>query len=186
MEDSRIVDLFLGRDENAIQFTSQKYGNKLCMLAMRICGNMQTAEECENDTYYHAWNTIPPHEPRTYLFAFLSKITRALAINRVRKDTRLKRNTVLVELTDEIEQSMGSGFDTETQIDYRVLCDAVSKFLWKQPGQKRNIFIRRYWYMDSISDISRAFAINEGTVKTLLFRIRKELKRYLEKEGFII
>ena len=186
VEDSRIVDLYLERNEDAIHFTSEKYGGRLRLLARHICGNDQTAEECENDTYYHAWNSIPPHKPYSYLFVFLSKITRALAFNQIRRNTRLKRNAVLVELQDEIEQSLASGNDVETEIDGKLLSMAVSNYLWKQSEEKRKIFIRRYWYMDSISEISIRFAVSEGKVKTVLFRMRRELKDYLENEGFFL
>ena len=101
MEDHKIVRLFLERDEAAIRFTSEKYGSRLRMLALCITSDMQTSEECENDTYLEAWNRIPPHEPKTYLFAFLARIIRHISIDRCRERTSLKRNGYVIELTQE-------------------------------------------------------------------------------------
>ena len=104
MDDNRIVELYFLRDETAILQTSEKYGNRLRSLAYGIVNDRQTAEECENDTYMEAWNLIPPHEPRSYLYAFLARITRHISLNFCRDRSRLKRSAFICELSAEMEQ----------------------------------------------------------------------------------
>ena len=186
MDDGKIVDLFLARDESAVRLASEKYGARLRMLAQNICGDPHTAEECENDAYFGAWNSIPPHEPRDHLFPFLAKITRSSAIDSCRKLSRQKRSAVFLELSREMEECLPSTSDTESEADSILLSGIVSDFLRSLSEEKRGVFIRRYWYMDPISDICRRFSCSEGKVKSMLFRVRKELKAYLEKEGYII
>ena len=185
MEDNKIVDLFLARDEVAINRTSEKYGRKLRSLAYSVCKEMTTAEECENDTYLKAWNTIPPHIPKTYLFSFLAKITRCIAIDRVKEKTRQKRNIQLLELTQEIEESMPNLCNVEAVFDGVTLGETISIFLRSLNEEKRCIFMRRYWFMDSISTISKRYSISESKVKSVLFRTRKALYDYLIEEGFL-
>ena len=185
MEDSEIVDLFLARDEMAIKNTSEKYGGKLLSLAYSVCKEMTTAEECENDTYLKAWDSIPPHTPRTYLFSFLAKITRCIAIDRVKSETRQKRNVQLLELTQEIEESIPNLCNVEAQFDEVILGETINKFLRTLAAEKRNIFLRRYWYMDTITDISKRYSISEGKIKSVLFRTRNALYEHLIKEGLI-
>lgn len=104
LDDNRIVELYLLRDETAIKQTTEKYGSRLRSLACGIVNDQQTAEECENDTYMEAWNTIPPHEPRSYLYAFLARITRHISLNCCRDRNRLKRSAFICELSAELEQ----------------------------------------------------------------------------------
>lgn len=179
MEDGRIVELFLKRQEEAVSLTSEKYGARLRKLADNIVEDWPMAQECENDTYLEAWNTIPPHEPRTFFFAFLARITRHLALDRCRSRNRLKRSARLVELTQEMEQCIPAPNDTEGQIDGVLLGEAVSSFLKSLPEEQRKIFLRRYWYLDSIAEIASLFSRSEGSVKTLLFRCRKGLREML-------
>ncbi|MGN1157807.1 MAG: RNA polymerase sigma factor [Agathobacter sp.] len=186
MEDSDIIDLFLQKDEIAIVKTSEKYGSRLFKLANGILDDEYATQECENDTYLMAWNAIPPHEPRTYFFSFLAKITRHIALDRCKERSRIKRNGHLMELTQEMEQCIPGTLDVEHQIEARELGKNVSDFLRTKSKEARNIFIRRYWYMDSISDIAQRFGVSESKIKTQLFRSRKELKKYLEKEGYLI
>ncbi len=185
MDDDEIVDLFLARDEAAINRTSEKYGKKLRSLAYSVCKQMTTAEECENDTYLKAWETIPPHTPRTYLFSFLAKITRCIAIDRVKEETRQKRSVQLLEFTQEIEESMPSLCNVEDQFDVAILGETISNFLRGLDAEKRCVFLRRYWFMDSISTISKRYSISEGKIKSMLFRTRKALYDYLIKEGLL-
>lgn len=185
MEDNEIVDLFLARDETAINRTSEKYGRKLRSLAFNVCREMTTAEECENDTYLKAWNSIPPHKPSAYLFTFLARITRCIAIDRVKSETRQKRNVQLLELTQEIEESIPKLYNVEAQFDEVILGETINKFLRTLTAEKRNIFLRRYWYMDTIADISKRYSISHGKIKSILFRTRNALYEHLIKEGFI-
>ena len=186
MKDSGIVDLYLLRDESAIAITSEKYGNRIRSLAYHITQDHLTAEECESDTYYQAWNSIPPHEPRHYLYAFLARITRHVSLDRCRDRNRLKRSAHISELSHEMEQCIPSPNDLQCQIDDIVLRDAINSFLRKLSKEKRNIFIRRYWYLDSIEEISSRFSLSESKVKTTLFRCRNQLRAYLEKEGYTL
>lgn len=186
MEDEKIVALYLDRDESAIAQTTEKYGGRLRSLALGIVADRQTAEECENDTYLEAWRSIPPHEPRSYLYAFLARITRHISLDRCRRRSALKRDGLLVELSTELEQCLPSPDDMDCRMDRMVLAEAISRFLGTLSGEKRNVFLRRYWYLDSIADISRRFALSQSKVKSMLFRTRKELREHLEKEGFTL
>ena len=179
MDDNRIVELYLLRDETAIKQTTEKYGSRLRSLAYGIVKDQQTAEECENDTYMKAWNTIPPHEPRSYLYAFLARITRHISLNCCRDRSRLKRNAFICELGAEMEQCIPAPDDM-------ALSDAINGFLSKLDEEKRNIFVRRYWYLDSVVAISKRFALSESKVKTTLFRCRTGLREHLEKEGYTL
>ena len=186
MEDNRIVELYLQRDEAAIGQTSEKYGSRLRALAYGIVNDRGTAEECENDTYMEAWNTIPPHEPRTYLYPFLARITRHISLNRCRDRSRLKRSALICELSAEMEECIPAPDDVECRLDDMVLSAAINGFLSGLDAEKRNIFIRRYWFLDSIADISKRFALSQSKVKTTLFRCRSGLKKHLEKEGYVL
>ena len=186
MDDNRIVELYLLRDETAIRQTSEKYGNRLRSLAYGIVNDRQTAEECENDTYMEAWNTIPPHEPGGYLYAFLARITRHISLNRCRDRSRLKRSALICELSAELEQCIPAPDDTECRINDMAMSEAINGFLGALSEEKRNIFVRRYWYLDSIADISKRFALSESKVKTTLFRCRNRLREHLIKEGYTV
>lgn len=186
MDDNRIVELYLLRDETAIKQTTEKYGSRLRSLACGIVNDQQTAEECENDTYMEAWDTIPPHEPRSYLYAFLARIIRHLSLNCCRDRSRLKRSAFICELSAEMEQCIPAPDDVQCRIEDKVFADAINEFLSRLDEEKRNIFVRRYWYLDSIASISEHFALSQSKIKTTLFRCRNELREYLEKEGYSI
>lgn len=186
LDDNRIVELYLLRDETAIKQTTEKYGSRLRSLAYGIVNDQQTAEECENDTYVEAWNTIPPHEPRSYLYAFLARITRHISLNCCRDRSRLKRSAFICELSAEMEQCIPAPDDAECRIDDMALSETLNKFLSTLDAEKRNIFVRRYWYLDSIADISKRFALSESKVKTTLYRCRSRLREHLEKEGYTL
>lgn len=186
MDDSLIVDLYLQRDEVAIKHTADKFGSRLRTLSYGIVEDYPTAEECENDTYIQAWNSIPPHEPKSYLYAFLARITRHISLNCCRHRNQLKRSAYIAELSSEMEQCIPAPNDTECAVDDIVLKDAINAFLGALDVEKRNIFIRRYWYMDSIADISRRFALSSSKVKAILFRCRNKLRQQLIKEGFTL
>ena len=129
MDDNKIIELYFCRDETAVKHTSEKYGNCLRALAYGIIKDHQTAEECENDTYLEAWNSIPPHEPRNYLYAFLARITRHISLDCCRKRGRLKRRAYISELSAEMEQCIPAPDDMECRIDDIVLGQAINEFL---------------------------------------------------------
>ena len=186
MEDDAIVTLYWQRDEEALRASAEKYGSRLRGLAQRILADAHDAEECENDTYLAAWNSIPPHEPRSYLFAFLARITRHLSLNCCRDRERLKRSAHLCELSAEMEQCLPAPDDAACRLEESELREAINGFLAKLPEEQRNLFLRRYWYLDSISDIARRFACSESKVKTTLLRCRKRLREHLEEGGYIL
>ena len=184
LDDSRIVDLFLERDESAIRHSAEKYGGRLYALSLQIVEDRGTAEECENDTYLAAWNTIPPNEPRDYLYPFLARIARHISLNCCRDRARLKRAAYISELSMEMEQCIPAPDSCESRLDDMALKEAINGFLSVLDPEKRKIFLRRYWFLESVSDISDRLGISESKVKTTLFRCRKKLKQYLEKEGY--
>ena len=185
MDDSAIVDLFLNRDEAAIAAVKEKYGAQIRGVAMRILSDRGAAEECENDAYLGAWNSIPPHEPRQYLFAFMARIARASALNRAKALTREKRSAKLVELTDELESMLPSPHDTAGEAEATQLGRAIGDFLKGLPDEKRVVFVQRYWYALSVKEIALTYSMSEGKVKTILFRTRNELKKHLLKKGLL-
>ena len=186
MDDDKIIALYLLRSEAAIRQTAEKYGCRLRALSYRIVSDGQTAEECENDTYLQAWSAIPPHEPRGYLFAFLARITRHLSLNRCRDRGRQRRSACICELSAELEQCIPAPDDARCRVEDIVLRDTLNAFLRGLDEEKRNIFVRRYWYCDSVAEISKRFAISESKVKTTLFRCRNRLREYLNKEGYTV
>lgn len=186
MDDDQIVDLYLRRDEDAIRNTTEKYGSRLRALSQGIVCDRQTAEECESDTYMEAWNTIPPHEPRSYFYAFLARIVRHISLNCCRDRSRLKRSAFICELSAEMEQCIPAPDDAACRMEENVLRDAINGFLGSLSEEKRNIFLRRYWYLEPIADIAKRFGVSESKVKTTLFRCRNGLRDYLEQEGYTI
>ena len=186
MDDSRIVDLYLLRNEDAIRQTYLKYGKQLHSIAMNIVQDPSDAEECENDTYTKVWNSIPPHEPRTYLFAFLARITRHISLDLRKYKNRQKRTAVIVELSAELEQCIPAPTVEVCQMSDEGFGELINLFLWELNGDTRNVFIRRYWFLDSIAQIAERFQMSESKVKSMLFRTRSKLKKYLEKEGVVL
>ena len=184
MDDERIINLFLERDEGAIAAASEKYGLAIRKIAFNILGDDDYAAECENDTLLAAWNSIPPHEPRGYLFSYLARIARASATDRLRKQSAEKRNAQVSELTLEMQECIPGSEDVWEKISGMELSKAINSFLQSQTKLKRGIFLRRYWYMDSIAEIARRVSMNESRVKNILFRMRLKLREHLKKEGF--
>ena len=186
MEDTQIVEMYLQRDEAAIARTAERYGARLRGVSMGIVQDAQTAEECENDTYLRAWDTIPPNEPRNYLYAFLARIIRHISIDRCRHRDRLRRSAYVQELSAELQGCIPGHDDVERRIEAIALGQTISVFLRTQPKQMRNVFIRRYWYMDSIADIAHRFGFTQSKTKSMLLRTRNSLRDYLGKEGYTL
>ena len=176
----------LRRDETAIRQTAEKYGSRLRTLAYGIVNDLQTAEECENDTYMEAWRTIPPHEPSDHFYAFLARITRHISLNCCRDRSRLKRNAFICELSAEMEQCIPAPDNAACRMDHLALATALNAFLGGLDEEKRNMFVRRYWFLDSVADIAKHYGISESKVKTTLFRCRNRLREYLNKEGYTV
>ncbi len=185
MEDSCIVDLFLQREEGAIAETASKYGKRLHHFAYGIVENDEDAAECVNDAYLSAWNAIPPHEPRTYLLAFLLRILRHISLDLVRKQHRQKRAAILVSLSEELADCLPAG-DLDEMEAVENLTETINGFLADMAPSMRVVFVRRYFYMDSIKAIADACGYSESKVTSMLFRTRKALRKYLEKRGIFV
>jgi len=182
MEDDQIVALYWERSETAIEETTQKYGKSLFLLSMNIVFNHESAEECVNDTYLKAWNAMPPQKP-VFLFAFLAKITRRLAFGRLDYANAQKRKANIIEIGEELESCIATPSDTESQYEIEFILETINTFLKSLTPEKRNVFVRRYWFTDSIIELEKRFSISESKVKSMLFRTRNELREYLQKEG---
>lgn len=184
MEDNKIVQLYLERDENAIRQTQERYGSRLRAISFGITCDRETSEECENDTYLEAWNRIPPSEPRNYLYAFLVRIIRSISIDRCRERTRLKRDGYMIELSKELEMCLPAVNDVADDVEAKLLGEEISRFLHTLTEEKQVIFLRRYFYLDSVSEIAKRLSISGSKVKITLFRVRNELREHLIKEGY--
>lgn len=187
MNDSEIIKLFFNRDENAIVKSNEKYGAYCMKIATNIAGNSLDGEECVSDAYMKAWNSIPPSIP-THLGAFLGKITRNLAINRYNASMAQKRCGSEFALSlDELDECIPDTVsDIESSIEENELSNHISSFLRSQNEFARRVFVCRYFSCDSVSDIAATFKCSEEKIKSSLFRTRKKLKSYLEKEGIAI
>lgn len=183
MEDSELLALYLQRSEEAIAKTGEKYGRLLFSIADRILKNREDAEECENETYLRAWNAIPPKEPDPF-FPYLGKIARNLALQRYEYYTAQKRSAQLTEIFGELEECAADLESVESRFSAQELGRAISAFLRGADREARLLFVRRYWYADSVKELAARFGFSESKVKTSLFRTRNRLKLYLEKEGF--
>lgn len=186
MKDEEIIKLYWKRDERAITASAAQYGSYCHSISYNILHNTQDAQECVNDTWLGAWKSIPPYRPNR-LSVYLGKITRNLSLNRIRHYAAEKRGLGQTELVlSELEECIPSGSNVEQFIEEMVLTQSINRFLYAQPEQKRNIFIRRYWHLFSIRDIAQAYGMSESKVASLLFRMRNELKTHLEKEDITI
>lgn len=184
MEDKKILELFWERSENAVSAVSEKYNGYCMKIAYNILGSQQDAEECVNDALMKAWEIIPPNRPEM-LSAFLGKLTRNSAINLRRKQIAYKRGGGQTEaVLEELEEAVPQSSDVEREHEQRELIGEINAFLRGLPKQKRNIFICRCWYCDSVSDIAAQFGLTENNVSVILNRVRKKLKQYLEKKGY--
>lgn len=182
MDDKRIIELFWERHESAISVTADKYGKYCHTIAYNILFNHLDAEECVNDTYLGAWNGIPPKKPDN-LTAFLGKITRNLAINRYNRHNTSKRGKGQIEIVlSEVENCIPDIKGVEQALDEAHLVSVINRFLRAQHKTKRNLFVQRYWYMYPIREISEMHNMSESKVKSILYRMRVELKQNLEKE----
>ena len=182
MEDRDIIEMYFARDEKALAATSVKYSGYCGSIAMNILSSREDTEECLNDTWLRAWNSIPPHRPNL-LRVFLGKITRNLALDRYKARTAEKRVGGEFALSlDELDECVGAVDERESA----EIGESISRFLRTQPKETRSVFVCRYFYCDSIADIAKRFGISEAKVKTMLFRTRSKLKIYLEGEGITV
>lgn len=181
MDDSQIIELYFARDEQAIHATDEKYGKVCLRMAKKLLTSKEDAEECVNDTYLTAWNQIPPTRPRI-LPAFLCKIVRNLSLKRLEQNSARKRLPGVLISFDELSHILP---DRRIDSDMREeqLGWIISEFLRTEKQESRNVFLRKYWFFDSVSEIALRYGFSETKVKSMLLRTRNRLRDYLKKEG---
>ncbi len=182
MEDSKIIDLYFERSEEAITRTAEKYGRLCRSIALRVVGSYEVAHGGENDTYVAVWNSIPPTRPNIFS-AFLSRISRNIALNRYEYNRAGKRNSQFDLVLEELEECLASPCSVEDSYIAGEIAGMINEFLEKLKAETRVIFVRRYYYADSVKEIAQRLGVGESKVKTTLFRVRQELRAYLETQG---
>jgi len=181
MDDSKIIELFFARDENGIKELGNKYGRHATALSMSILHSREDTEECVNDAWLRAWNSIPPKRPEN-LRAYVSRIVRNLCLDRIRRTDSLKRPKTFFELREELTEVFDEG--TDDRIEERMLSGAINDFVGMLGEQRRLLFMGRYWHMQSIKELCSLTGLSEANVKTTLHRLREQLREYLKEEGF--
>ncbi|MBO4423800.1 MAG: RNA polymerase sigma factor [Clostridia bacterium] len=184
MNDDEIIGLYLQRNENAITETSSKYGGYLKTVALNITGDGADADECVNDAYMQAWNSIPDEAPYGYLKVFLTRLVRHAALDVCRKRNADKRSAVITGITEELEQVVPAGGDAQTELESKELGRLINAFLKKQKPLYQAVFIRRYFQAESVAAVAKSLSLSQSKVKSILFRMRNKLKEYLEREGY--
>lgn len=182
MEDQKIIALFFARSEQALSALAEKY-DKLCKkVARNIVKNEQDSEECVNDGYLAVWETIPPQEPDP-LAVYVCRIVRNVAVNRYHANTAQKRNSFYDVSLEELEDCLGSWDDLDEEMAVRELSELLNCFLETLSQENRVLFLRRYWFADSVADIAERFQMNSNSVSARLFRLREKLRAYLVEQG---
>ncbi|MDO5400877.1 MAG: sigma-70 family RNA polymerase sigma factor [Eubacteriales bacterium] len=184
MDDSQIIELFLARNEDAIFHTQQSYGRRLFSLADSIVKNREDAEESVNDTYWRAWDTIPPQRPQ-HFFAYLARICRNFSLDRLDWKNAAKRRAEVVSMTQEMEQCIPDA-SRDRELERRELGMVLDAFLRSLSRENRLVFLRRYWYVDTIAEIAARYGLSESAVQMRLHRTKAKLSDYLEKEGICV
>ncbi len=183
MDDKQIVDLYWARSERAIEETERKFGSYCRTVSYNILANTADAEECVNDTWMKAWNSMPTHRP-SLLAPYLGKLTRWLSLTRLREKNSLRHGGGELPLVlDELAETLDSGQDTEQELELRELNGALRRMVASLSKDERDVFICRYWYMASIREIAEKTGFSESKVKTMLHRTRNKLHRQLMEEG---
>lgn len=184
MDDEKIVELFFARSEQAISALDDKYGKLCYKIAYNILNNDLDVEECINDTYLAVWNAIPPQRPNP-LSAFVCKLVRNHSISRHRANTATKRNSAYDITLCEIEECITVSSDVEKIIDAKLLAYTIENFLDSLTQENQVIFLRRYWFSDNYEQISKRTGLTEKNISVRLTRMRKQLREYFRKEGFL-
>jgi RNA polymerase sigma-70 factor (ECF subfamily) len=186
VEDSEIIGLYWNRDQQAIGETAGKYGGFLWGIAWNILRSHGDAEECVNDTYLHTWNAIPPARPTAFR-AWLGRIARNLSLDRWKQSRAQRRGGDGMELLlGELDDCVPAPRGTEQALEDQETAALISAFLRRLPRESRVMFLRRYWYGDSLADIASRLGCGQSKVKSSLFRTRKALRTYLEQEGVVL
>ncbi len=183
MEDAAIVDLYWQRSDLAISETDKKYGRYCHTIAYQICNDNEDAEECVNDTWFRAWNAMPTDRP-SVLATFLGRITRNLAISLIRSKNRVKRGSGELPLAlDELNDCIPSDLDVARSYEIKEFQQAVGSFVASLPETDQKIFVARYWYMTPVKEIAKRLSYSESKTKSILFRLRNQLRDTLKEEG---
>lgn len=185
MNDLQIIELFWKRDEAAIEKSDAKYGRLLHRISFNILSNKEDSEECVNDTYVKAWTSIPPQKP-CRLSAYLGRITRNLSLNRWYENHAKKRGDNTTILLSELSDCVPAPQTVEDEIDGTLLTEAITHWLEALPQNDRVLFLRRYWFGDSLTLLADACKTTPNKLSGHMFRLRKSLKKHLEKEGITI
>ncbi len=184
MDDNKIIDLFFARNEDAIKITDDTYGRRLHSLADRIVQNAQDAEESVSDTYLKTWQTIPPTRP-AHFFAYLARLCRNFSLKKLDWKNAQKRNAEIIALTDEMSQCIPD-IARSYQVDGREMGQLLDAFLRTLSPENQMVFLRRYWYVDTIAEIALRYGISESAVQMRLVRTKTKLAEYLAKEGIAV
>lgn len=183
MEDSQILDLFFNRSEMAIKETDTKYGGYCYKIAYSILANQEDSEESVSDTYLSAWNIIPPRRPAT-LSTFLGKLTRNISINRFKKNTAQKRGGREIDVAlDELDECVSGVESAEDALMRKEILASLNRFLAGLSAEERDVFLCRYWYVNSLDEIASKTGFSVGKIKSMLHRTRGKLGKHLNKEG---
>ncbi len=185
MNDRQIIALFWDRDEAAIQNSDLKYGKTLRQISFNILSSREDSEECVNDTYVKAWNTIPPEHP-VKLFAWLGRITRNLSLNRFYESHAKKRGGQAAVLLSELSDCIPAGQTVEDEIDGKFLTETIVRWLNSLSEEERLLFLRRYWFGDNLKTLAKIFKTEPNKLAGRMFRLRKSLKNTLEREGIYL
>ncbi len=185
LDDNKIIELFFERSEQAIMELSNKYGAVCSKIAFHILNNKQDTEECVNDTYLGTWNTIPPQNPNP-LLSYVCRIVRNLAIKKYHANTASKRNSIYDVALDELENCFPSSASVEDEWNAKETAQIINDFLETLDKENRIMFVRRYWYCDSIDDLAKLFHTSSHNISVRLFRTREKLKKHLIKKGVFL
>ena len=185
MEDAQIVNLYWQRSAEAIPATAERYGRYCAAVARNVLGDERDAEECVNDTYLAAWNSMPANRPAR-LAPYLGKITRNLALDRLAERRARKRGGgAAEECIDELAECLPGDGDPEGAAERQELSERIDRFLRSLPEKERDVFVARYWYMAAVEDIARSFGFSRSKTAGMLHRTRKKLRKALETEGYL-
>ena len=185
MDDEKIIELFFNRSEQAIEEVDKKYGKTCHNISYNILHNKLDAEECVNDAYLGAWNAIPPARPNP-LLTYLCKIVRNLSLKRYEFNTAIKRNSTYDVAMEELESCLSSPETIESEIALKELTYIIENFLDSLSTENRVIFLRRYWFSDTYSDIAARVGMTEKNVSVRLTRIREKLRNYLTEREVLV
>lgn len=185
MKDEDIIELYFSRSEKAIEETDKKYGASSRSISMNILGNRQDAEECVNDAYLGVWNTIPPQRPNPFC-TYLFKVVRNRSISRFHANSAQKRNSHYDVALEELEGCLSCGSTVDEEMERKELTALLDKFLGQQDQKTRIMFVRRYWFGDSVAVVAAHFSMKPNAVSVHLLRTRSRLRAFLEKEGYFV